>query len=153
MKKITPFLWFDDKAEEAANFYISLFKNSKIEEVSRYGKGASYPEGTAFIVNFVLDGQALMAINAGPEFPFTEAISFYVDCENQEEVDRLWEKLTDGGEEVQCGWLKDRYGLVWQIIPSALPELLNDKDVDKAERVRKAMLKMKKIDIEELRKA
>lgn len=153
MKKITPFLWFDDKAEEAANFYISLFKDSRIVEVSRYGKGAPYPEGTAFIVNFVLDGQELMAINAGPEFPFTEAISFYVDCEDQQEVDRLWEKLADEGEEVQCGWLKDRFGLSWQIVPSALRELLADKDIDKTERVRQAMLKMKKIEVDVLRQA
>ncbi len=153
MKKITPFLWFDDKAEEAANFYVSLFKNSKISNISRYGKEAPYPEGTAFIVNFELDGQDFMAINAGPEFPFTEAISLFVDCANQPEVDSLWERLSDGGEEGQCGWLKDRYGLSWQIVPSALRELMVDKDAEKAERVRQAMLKMKKIDVDVLRRA
>jgi predicted 3-demethylubiquinone-9 3-methyltransferase (glyoxalase superfamily) len=153
MKKITPFLWFDDKAEEAANFYISLFKDSKIINISRYGKGSPYPEGTAFIVNFELDGQDLMAMNAGPEFPFTEAISLFVDCANQQEVDRLWEKLSDGGKEGQCGWLKDRYGLSWQIVPSELGELMGDKDTEKAERVRQAMLKMVKIDVEVLKQA
>ena len=111
MNKITPFLWFDDKAEEAMNFYVSIFKNSKVLGVSRYGKDAPYPEGTAFVVTFQLDGQEVMALNAGPEFKFTEAISMYVNCETQEEVDTLWEKLSEGGEKSRCGWLKDKYGL------------------------------------------
>jgi predicted 3-demethylubiquinone-9 3-methyltransferase (glyoxalase superfamily) len=153
MKKITPFLWFDDKAEEAMNFYVSIFKNSKVLSVSRYGKGAPYPEGTAFVTSFQLDGQEFMALNAGPEFHFTEAISLYVNCETQLEVDDLWEKLTEGGEESRCGWLKDKYGLSWQIVPTVLGELMNDKDTEKASRVTQAMLKMNKIDIQKLRQA
>ena len=153
MKKITPFLWFNDQAEEAMNLYISLFKNSKVANISRYGKGESYPEGTAFVLTFELDGQEFMAINAGPQFPFTEAISLYVDCKTQQEVDDLWEKLSEGGEKGQCGWLKDRYGLSWQIVPTALGELMNDKDPEKARRVMQAMLKMQKIDINVLMQA
>ena len=153
MKKITPFLWFDDKAEEAMNFYVSIFKDSQVLSVSRYGKDAPYPEGTAFMVTFRLQGQEFMALNAGPEFKFTEAISMYVDCESQQEVDTLWEKLSDGGEKSRCGWLKDRYGLSWQIVPSVLGELMNDKDPEKAKRVTQAMLKMDKIDIDLLRQA
>jgi predicted 3-demethylubiquinone-9 3-methyltransferase (glyoxalase superfamily) len=153
MNKITPFLWFDNQAEEAMNFYISLFKNSKVLNISRYGKDAAYPEGTAFLVTFQLDGQEVMALNAGPEFKFTEAISMYVNCETQAEVDTLWEKLSEGGEESQCGWLKDKYGLSWQIVPTALGQLMNDKDPEKAKRVMQALLKMSKIDIKKLEEA
>jgi predicted 3-demethylubiquinone-9 3-methyltransferase (glyoxalase superfamily) len=147
MKKITPFLWFDDQAEEAMNFYVSIFKNSKILSVS------PGPNGKAFTVSAELDGQEITALNAGPEFKFTEAISFFVNCENQAEVDELWEKLTAGGEESQCGWLKDKYGLSWQIVPTALGRLLGDPDPVKAQRVMQAMLKMKKIEIAGLQRA
>jgi len=150
MNKITPFLWFDDKAEEAMNFYISIFKNSKVISVSRYGKDAPYPEGTAFIVSFQLDGQEFMALNAGPQFKFTEAISLFVNCEKQQEVDFLWEKLSDGGEKGRCGWLKDKYGLSWQIVPTILGELMNDQDAGKVKRVMETMLQMDKIDINKL---
>jgi predicted 3-demethylubiquinone-9 3-methyltransferase (glyoxalase superfamily) len=135
------------------NFYVSIFKNSKVQDVSRYGKDAPYPEGTAFVVTFQLDGQQVMAMNAGPQFKFTEAISMYVSCETQLEVDLLWEKLSEGGEEGRCGWLKDKYGLSWQIVPTALGELLNDKDPEKASRVMQAMLQMNKIDINLLKQA
>ena len=150
MKKITPFLWFNNQAEEAMNFYISIFKNSKILSISRYGKDGPHPEGSVFIANFELDGQEFSALNAGPEHSFTEAISFFVNCETQQEVDELWEKLSEGGEEGPCGWLKDKFGLSWQIIPTVLGELMGDKDIRKANRVREAMLKMKKIDINKL---
>jgi len=153
MNKITPFLWFDDKAEEAMNLYVSNFKNSRVLDISRYGKGAPYPEGTAFLVTFQLDGQQIMALNAGPQFKFTEAISMYVSCETQAEVDALWEKLSEGGEKGRCGWLKDKYGLSWQIVPTALGELMNDKEPEKASRVMQAMLQMDKIDIEKLKLA
>ena len=153
MQKITPFLWFDDQAEEAASFYVSLFKNSKVLSVSRYGEGAPKPPGTAMTVSFELDGQALMALNGGPEFKFTEAISLFVNCESQAEVDKLWGKLTEGGEEGPCGWLKDRYGLSWQIVPTALGEMLGDPDPKKAQNVMQAMLQMKKLDIAGLRRA
>jgi predicted 3-demethylubiquinone-9 3-methyltransferase (glyoxalase superfamily) len=148
MQKITPFLWFDDQAEEAMNFYVSIFKNSKVLGVSRG------PNGKAFSVTFELEGQEFMALNAGPQFKFNEAISFFVDCRTQEEVDELWEKLTaDGGEESMCGWLKDKYGLSWQIIPSVLGQMLNDPDPAKAQSVMQAMLQMRKIDIEGLQRA
>jgi predicted 3-demethylubiquinone-9 3-methyltransferase (glyoxalase superfamily) len=148
MKKITPFLWFDTQAEEAMNFYVSLFKNSKVSNISRG------PDGKVFTVSFELDGQEFMALNAGPQFKFNEAVSFFVNCATQEEVDYFWEKLTaDGGEESMCGWLKDKYGLSWQIIPSALGELMGDPDPAKAQRVMQAMLKMKKIEIVGLREA
>ena len=153
MTKITPFLWFDDKAEEAMNFYVSIFKNSKIGSVSRYGDGGPGPKGTVMSATFQLDGQKFMALNAGPQFPFTEAISFYVNCESQQEVDELWAKLTAGGEESRCGWLKDKFGLSWQIIPSILGELLQDKDAAKSNRVMQAMLQMQKIDIKALQQA
>lgn len=157
MQKITTFLWFDTQAEEAANFYVSLFKNSKIESVSRYpaegedvtGKKA----GTVMTVKFLLDGQEFIALNGGPHFKFNEAISLVVNCETQEEIDELWQKLTEGGTEVQCGWLKDKYGLAWQITPPILDEMLQDEDPDKAGRVMKAMLQMKKIDIPTLKRA
>jgi predicted 3-demethylubiquinone-9 3-methyltransferase (glyoxalase superfamily) len=147
MKKITPFLWFDDQAEEAMKFYVSIFKNSKVLNISLG------PNGKAFSVSFELDGQEITGLNGGPNFKFTEAISFFVNCETQAEVDYLWEKLTAGGKEVQCGWLKDKYGLSWQIVPTALGELLGDPDPVKSQRVMKAMLKMKKIEIAGLRRA
>ncbi len=157
MQKITPFLWFDDKAEEAVNFYISIFKNSKILSVSRYDKAGAKvsgrPEGSAMTVAFQLEGQDFTALNGGPVFKFNEAISFVVSCETQEEVDDLWEKLSAHKESEQCGWLKDKYGLSWQIVPTALGEMLGDKDPEKAGRVMKAMLQMKKIDIKTLKDA
>ena len=147
MKKITPFLWFDNQAEEAMNFYVSIFKNSKVLSIT------PGPNGIAQFVTFELEGQEFMALNAGPQYKFAEAISFFVDCKTQEEVDELWEKLSEGGEEGRCGWLKDKFGLSWQIIPSALGELMGDKDAAKAKRVMEAMLQMNKIDIEGLRQA
>jgi predicted 3-demethylubiquinone-9 3-methyltransferase (glyoxalase superfamily) len=153
MQKITPFLWFDTQAEEAANFYASIFKNSKILKITRYGEAGPGPKGSVMTVHFVLDGQELIALNGGPHFKFTEAISFSVDCKTQEEVDDFWEKLSAGGEEGPCGWLKDRYGLSWQINPSVLGEMLSDPDAGKSKRVMEAMLQMKKIDIAGLKKA
>ena len=153
MQKITPFLWFDHQAEEAADFYTSLFKNSRIVSVSRYGEGGPGPQGTAMTVNFVLEGQEFIALNGGPEFTFSPAVSFFVDCTTQAEVDRLWEKLTEGGEEVQCGWLKDKFGLSWQIVPSGLNDLLNGKDAEGSRRAMQAMLQMKKLDLEKMRQA
>ena len=153
MQKITPFLWFDDQAEEAAEFYVSLFKNSAITGVSRYGEGAPAPVGTAMSVTFVLDGLEFQALNGGPEFSFTEAISLFVTAETQDEIDHLWGKLTSGGEPGQCGWLKDRYRLSWQIVPPVLGELLGDRDADRSSRVMQAMLGMGKIDIAALRAA
>lgn len=153
MQKITPFLWFDNQAEEAANLYISLFKDSKITGITHYGEGSLGPAGSVMTVTFQLAGQEFTALNGGPHFKFTEAISFFVHCETQEEVDRLWERLTAGGEESQCGWLKDKYGVSWQIVPNVLPELLNDPDPAKARRVLEAMLPMKKIEIAKLKEA
>jgi predicted 3-demethylubiquinone-9 3-methyltransferase (glyoxalase superfamily) len=153
MQKISPFLWFDDQAEEAANFYVSVFKNSEILNVSRYGEGAPRPAGSAMSVSFVLDGLEFQALNGGPEFSFTEAISLFVHAETQEEIDDLWEKLTAGGSPSQCGWLKDKYGLSWQIVPPVLGELLSDPDPNKSSRVLQAMLGMTKIDIAGLRAA
>ena len=153
MKRITPFLWFDGKAEEAMNLYVSLFKNSKVGNVTRYGEGGPGPKGSVMTATFELDGQEFMALNGGPEFKFTEAISFYVNVETQEEVDELWEKLSKGGEKGQCGWLKDRFGLSWQVVPSILGKLLRDKDAEKSKRVMKAMLQMQKIDIKKLKQA
>jgi predicted 3-demethylubiquinone-9 3-methyltransferase (glyoxalase superfamily) len=153
MNKITPFLWFNDKLEEAMNFYVSLFKNSSVGDITRYGKEGPLPEGTAFTAKFKLDGQDFYGLNGGPGFPFTEAISLFVDCKSQQEVDELWEKLSEGGEKGRCGWLVDKYGLSWQIIPAELGELLGDKDPVKANRVREAMLQMNKIDIKALEKA
>lgn len=148
MKKITPFLWFDTQAEEAMNFYISLFRNSKVNNISRG------PDGRAFIVSFELDGQEFMGLNAGPQFKFNEAVSMYVDCADQAEVDYFWNALTaDGGEESMCGWLKDKYGLSWQIVPRQLTELMNDPDPEKSGRVMQAMLKMQKISVADLQKA
>lgn len=153
MQRITPFLWFENQAEEAANFYISIFKNSRIVDVSRYPEGAPGPAGTAMVVRFELEGQQFTALNGGPNSAFTEAISFYVDCQTQEEVDHLWDKLTDGGQESQCGWLKDRYGLSWQIVPAKLSELMSDPDPAKSSRVMQAMLGMNKIEIKGLQDA
>ena len=154
MQKITPFLWFDHQAEEAAKFYVSMFKNSKILNIARYGEGTPMPKGTVMTVDFVLEGERFTALNGGPMFKFTEAISFLVNCESQDEVDMLWKKLTsNGGAEGQCGWLKDKYGLSWQIIPTALGRMLSDPDPEKAQRAMSAMLKMKKIDVEAIRQA
>lgn len=153
MQRITPFLWFEYQAEEAVSFYTSVFKNSKVKNVSRYGETGPGPKGTVMTINFELDGQEFMALNGGPEFKFTEAISFVVNCKNQDEVDHYWERLSEGGQKIECGWLKDRYGLAWQVTPTILGELLTDKDAAKRERVMKAMLQMKKIDIEELKNA
>ena len=153
MKKITPFLWFDDKAEEAANFYVSIFKNSKIGKVVRYGEGAPAPKGTVMTVTFELDGQEFYALNGGPHFKFTEAVSFFVNCETQQEVDELWEKLSAGGKKDRCGWLKDKYGLSWQIVPSILGKLMHGSDPEKSKRVMQAMMKMDKLDIQKLQEA
>ena len=153
MQKITPFLWFDNQAEEAANFYTSIFKNSKIVKVARYGEAGPGPAGSAMTVVFQIEGQEFIALNGGPHFKFTEAVSFSVDCRNQQEVDEFWEKLSAGGEEGQCGWLKDKYGLSWQVNPTVLGEMLSDPDPLKAKRVMEAMLKMKKIDIAALQQA
>jgi len=154
MQKITTFLWFNDKAEEAANFYVSLFNNSKILNVARYGDAGPGPKGSAMTVTFQLEGQQYIALNGGPMFSFTEAISLFVNCESQPEVDELWSKLTaDGGQESHCGWLKDKYGLSWQIIPSALMRLMGDPDPEKSKRVMLAMLQMSKIDTAKLQQA
>jgi predicted 3-demethylubiquinone-9 3-methyltransferase (glyoxalase superfamily) len=153
MQKITPFLWFDSQAEEAANFYISIFKNSKIGAISRYGEAGPGPKGSVMVVTFQLAGEEFMALNGGPLFKFTEAISLSVNCETQEEVDELWEKLSEGGEKGRCGWLKDKYGLSWQINPAVLGEMLADKDAEKSDRVMQAMLQMDKIDIGKLKQA
>ena len=147
MQKIKPFLWFDNQAEEAANFYVSIFKNSKILSVARYGDAGPGPKGSVMTVSFELDGQKFVGLNGGPHFKFTEAISFTVICKTQEEVDDFWKKLTEGGQEVECGWLKDKYGLCWQITPEILPQMLSDPDPQKASRVMQTMMKMKKIDI------
>jgi predicted 3-demethylubiquinone-9 3-methyltransferase (glyoxalase superfamily) len=153
MQKITPFLWFDDNAEEAANFYTSIFKNSKILNIARYGEAGPGPRGTVMTVTFQLEGQEFMALNGGPHYTFSPATSFFVNCETQAEVDELWEKLTAGGREVQCAWLKDKFGVSWQIVPQALRELIGDKDPVQSQRVSKAMLQMTKIDIEGLQRA
>ncbi|MFZ3213071.1 MAG: VOC family protein [Terriglobales bacterium] len=153
MGKITPFLWFDDKAEEAANFYTSIFKNSRIVGISRYGEAGPGPKGAVMSVTFELEGQKFMALNGGPTFTFTPAISFFVSCENQQEVDELREKLSAGGKKDRCGWLRDKYGVSWQIIPTALMELMGDPDPKKSSRVMKAMLEMDKIDIQRLQQA
>jgi predicted 3-demethylubiquinone-9 3-methyltransferase (glyoxalase superfamily) len=153
MQKITPFLWFDGKAEEAMNFYTSIFENSKIGKVTRYGEAGPGPKGTVMTATFRLDGQQFIALNGGPRFKFTEAISFVINCKTQEEVDHFWEKLSEGGEKSRCGWLKDKYGLSWQVVPTALVEMLQDKDAEKSKRVMTAMLKMDKIDIKVLKQA
>lgn len=153
MQKIKTFLWFDNQAEEAVNFYTSIFKNSKIETISRYGDAGPGPKGTVMVATFQLEGQEFMALNGGPHFKFTEAISLLVNCETQEEIDEYWEKLSEGGQESQCGWLKDKYGLSWQIVPTALGKLLTDPDGEKSQRVMKAMLQMSKIDLNRLQQA
>jgi predicted 3-demethylubiquinone-9 3-methyltransferase (glyoxalase superfamily) len=153
MPELTPCLWFDTEGEEAANFYTSAFPNSRIVHVSRYGEAGPRPAGTVMTVSFELDRKPFLALNGGPEFSFSEAISFQVDCTTQEEVDHYWSTLSDGGEEGPCGWLKDRFGLSWQVVPSRLPELLSDADSAKAQRVMAAMLKMRKIEIAELERA
>jgi predicted 3-demethylubiquinone-9 3-methyltransferase (glyoxalase superfamily) len=152
MQKITPFLWFDDKAEEAMNFYVSIFKNSKVGRVSRI-KGAPGPQASVLTATFQLEGQEFMALNGGPQFSFTPAISFYVNCETQEEVDYFWEKLSAGGKIDMCGWLKDKFGVSWQIIPEGLGRMLSDPDPVKSKRVMQAMLQMKKLDIKTLQQA
>lgn len=153
MQKITTFLWFDQQAEEAMNFYVSLFKNSKVLSVSRYPEGGPMPAGTLMTATFQLDGQEFMALNGGPEFKFTEAISLFVTCETQAEVDHFWDHLSEGGEKGRCGWLKDRYGLSWQIVPIALGELMGDPNPRKAQNVMQAMLQMDKLDIAALQAA
>ena len=159
IQKITPFLWFDNQAEDAVSFYTSIFENSRIVSIARYGEegaeASGRPKGTVMTIAFLLDGQEFVALNGGPIFKFTEAISFVVNCESQDEVDHYWEKLSEGGDPKaqQCGWLKDKYGLSWQIVPTVLITLLNDPDPEKSRRVMKAMLQMKKIDIETLKQA
>jgi predicted 3-demethylubiquinone-9 3-methyltransferase (glyoxalase superfamily) len=153
MAKITPFLWFDDQAEEAVNFYVSIFKNSRVLGVTRYGDSGPGPKGSVMTAAFELEGQEFTALNGGPHFKFTEAVSFVVNCETQEEVHYFWEKLSAGGQEVQCGWIKDKYGLSWQIVPTILAELLQSKDPQKSNRVMQAMMQMEKLDIATLKKA
>lgn len=153
MQKITPFLWFDGKAEEAMKFYVSVFENSQVVNVTRYGEAGPGPKGTVMIATFQLNGQEFIALNGGPQFKFTEAISFLVNCETQKEVDELWGKLSEGGEKSRCGWLKDKYGLSWQIVPTVLGEMLRDKDAEKSKRVMMTMLQMEKIDIATLKQA
>ena len=154
MQKISPFLWFDSNAEEAANFYVAIFKDSKVLKIARYGEAGPGPAGSVMVVNFQIEGQDFIALNGGPLFKFTEAVSFVINCQTQEEVDHYWNKLTaGGGQESQCGWLKDKYGLSWQVTPAILGELLADKDQKKAQRVMQAMLQMKKIDIAALQRA
>jgi len=153
VQKITPFLWFDSQAEAAANFYVSIFNNSRVLGISRYGEAGPGPKGSVMTVDFELDGQRFTGLNGGPHFKFTEAVSFVVHCKTQEEVDTFWGKLLEGGQESQCGWLKDKYGLSWQIVPTILAEMLRDPDPQKSKRVMEAMLKMKKIDIAGLTRA
>jgi predicted 3-demethylubiquinone-9 3-methyltransferase (glyoxalase superfamily) len=153
MQKITPFLWFDGNAEEAMNFYVSIFKNSRVVSVTRYGEAGPGPKGTVMSATFELEGQPFYALNGGPLFSFTPAISFFVNCETQEEIDDLWAKLSKGGEAQRCGWIRDRFGLSWQIVPGVLGKMLGDKSAEKAQRVMTAMLRMDKIDISGLRQA
>ena len=153
MNRITPFLWYDREAEEAAKHYVSIFRNSRIVQVARYGKAGPGPEGSVMTVAFELEGQPFVALNGGPHFKFTEAVSFVVNCETQQEVDDYWKKLSEGGEQGPCGWLKDRYGLSWQVTPTVLPKLLTDPDAGKSQAVMQAMMKMKKIEIAELERA
>ena len=153
MPRITPFLWFDNNAEEAVNFYVSVFKNAKLLNVARYGDAGPGPKGTVMTAEFELDGLTFVALNGGPTFKFTEAISFVVNCETQEEVDYYWERLSEGGEKSRCGWLKDKFGLSWQVVPVILNKLIADRDPAKSQRVMEAMLQMDKIDIEPLQRA
>jgi predicted 3-demethylubiquinone-9 3-methyltransferase (glyoxalase superfamily) len=150
---LTTCLWFDTEGEEAANFYTSVFKDAKMGSISRYGEAGPRPAGTVITAEFELNGQKFVALNGGPEFRFNESISFQIPCADQDEVDYYWDRLTEGGEESDCGWLKDKYGLSWQVVPTALPELLSDPDPEKAQRAMKAMLSMKKLDIDALRAA
>jgi predicted 3-demethylubiquinone-9 3-methyltransferase (glyoxalase superfamily) len=152
-QKITPFLWFDDKAEEAVNFYVSIFKNSKITSLSRYGEGGPGPAGQVMVMSFELDGVEFQALNGGPHYKFTPAISLSIDCADQAEVDHFWSKLTEGGEEVQCGWLTDKFGLSWQVVPKALGELMSGPDPVKSQNVMKAMMQMVKLDVAALQAA
>ena len=153
MQKIHPFLWFENQAEEAMNFYVSIFQNSKVGSVTRYPKGSPGPEGQVMTAEFQLEGQHFTALNGGPIYKFSPAISLYVDCQSQEEVDRIWDRLLEGGEVQACGWITDKFGITWQIIPEALPRLMTDKNPKKAEAVMQAMLKMKKIDSKTLQDA
>jgi len=153
MQKITPCLWFDQQAEEAARFYVSVFKNSRMGAITHYGESGPLPKGTVLTVRFQLDGQEFVALNGGPTFHLTEAVSFMVNCDTQEEVDRMWDKLSEGGQQVQCGWLKDRYGLSWQIVPTVIAKMLIDPDPARVNRVMKAILQMKKLDIKTLEEA
>ena len=153
MQKITPFLWFNDNAEEAVNFYTGIFKNSKVGSIPRYGKGMPGPEGSVMTATFTIEGQDFIALNGGPMFKFTEAVSFVVSCENQEEVDMFWEKLSAGGEKSRCGWLKDKFGLSWQIVPTAFSRLMSGDDPEKKKRVMQAMMTMDKLDIQKLEDA
>jgi predicted 3-demethylubiquinone-9 3-methyltransferase (glyoxalase superfamily) len=153
MQKITPFLWFDGKAEEAMNFYVSIFKNSKVGQVARYGEAGPGPKGSVMTATFQLEGQEFMALNGGPLFKFSPAISFFVNCTTQQEVDELWDKLSEGGAKNRCGWLTDKFGVSWQIIPTVLGQLLQDKDAAKSSKVMQAMLQMEKIDIQGLKEA
>ena len=153
MQKIVPFLWFDGRAEEAMNFYVSIFRNSKIGSVSRYGEAGPGAKGSVMSATFQLEGQDFLALNGGPQYSFTPAISMFVNCDTQEEVDFFWDRLSEGGRENQCGWLQDKFGLSWQVIPTTLGELLGDRNREKANRVMQAMLQMKKIDIAKLREA
>jgi predicted 3-demethylubiquinone-9 3-methyltransferase (glyoxalase superfamily) len=153
MGKITPFLWFDDQAEEAVTFYTSIFKNSKVGNIIRYGKAGPGQEGKVMMVTFQIEGQEFTALNGGPHYTFSPAISFFVDCETQDEVDELWEKLSEGGQEEQCGWLRDKYGISWQIIPSGLTEMLHSDQSEKSQKAMQAMLQMVKIDIEKIKLA
>lgn len=152
-QKVTTFLWFDGKAEEAVNFYTSVFKNSKIRDIARYGDSGPGPKGSVMIIDFELDGVQFTALNGGPEFKFTEAISLVVHCQTQEEVDYFWEKLSEGGQQIECGWLKDKYGLAWQIVPEIFLEMIKDPDEQKKDRAMRAMMKMKKLDIKQLQDA
>src|ERR1700676_161882 len=152
-QKIPPFLWFDHQAEEAVGFYTSIFKDSKIGTVTRYGEAGPGPKGSVMTMGFELDGQEFVALNGGPHYQFTPAISFVINCESQEEVDHYWETLSAGGQEIQCGWLRDKYGVSWQVVPTVLIDMLHDKDAARAQRVMKAMLQMKKIDIARLEEA
>ena len=153
MPKITPFLWFNDQAEEAMHFYVSIFKNSKAGSVTRYGDTGPGPKGSVMTANFQLEGQEFTALNGGPQFPFTEAVSFVIHCETQQEIDHYWDKLTAGGRPVQCGWLKDKFGLSWQVVPAVLPQLLKNTDPKKSQRVMQALMQMTKLDIARLQQA
>jgi len=153
MQKITPFLWFDGKAEEAANFYVSIFKNSKLGKISRYGDAGPGPKGTVMVATFQIEGQEFIALNGGPQFKFTPAISFVVNCETQKEIDDLWEKLSEGGRKDRCGWLVDKFGVSWQVVPTAMAKLMSDPDREKTSRVMQAMMQMDKIDLQRLQQA